>query len=752
MPRLFLLITAWMLLMAAPAVAQLNVTSSESTESEVVVPDDLTPDEVRDMVSRLSDGQVRELLLQRLDAVAARNAEPDGPQQDLPEFLMGLAEGIGDSVLTAVERLPNLVVTQARAFATFSEARGVAGMAEFLGLTALAFVIGLAGAFLAQRLAGRWKDRIAEANGDLPLKESLKLLAVRLLLDASGLIVLMIISGLVVNQLMAEADQPFGRQILMCLVILPMAAASISRFLLAPFRPPLRLVRTDDRTALVLHRHQIALSFLIGLQIAILDFNARNGVPMGELRLGFWFTVATLAYIALIAWWMRDGLKLMLRGWDDDLSDFEARMANAFPYVLVVSCVVIWLLVETLVHQGRFDLIGDGQHFLTLLIIVAVPALDTMVRGLVRHLVPPMTGEGVIAEEAYRATKRSYIRIGRVLVFGVGIVILANIWQISFENLASAGLGAKAAARFIEVLFILGVGFLVFELVTLWINRKLASEMTAAGVDMNAEEPGGGEGGQAGGSRLSTVLPLIRWVVQATIISITALVALGNIGIDITPLLAGAGIVGLAIGFGAQKLVSDIVSGIFFLIDDAFRTGEYVEIDSTLGTVERISLRSLQLRHHRGAIHTIPFGEIPKITNYSRDWVIMKLKFTVPFDTDLKKVKDIFKKIGKDIQKIPELAEHMMQPFKSQGVLEVDDVGIVVRGKFMAKPGQQFTIRKEIYNRVQKEFDANGIQFARREVRVNLNRGDPDGLTQEEREAVASAAAEAAQPVEPKPV
>lgn len=130
----------------------------------------------------------------------------------------------------------------------------------------------------------------------------------------------------------------------------------------------------------------------------------------------------------------------------------------------------------------------------------------------------------------------------------------------------------------------------------------------------------------------------------------------------------------------------------------------------------------------------------------------MKLKFTVPFDTDLKKVKDIFKKIGKDLQQIPELSEHMMQPFKSQGVLEVDDVGIVVRGKFMAKPGQQFTIRKEIYNRVQKEFDANGIQFARREVRVNLNRGDPEGLTQEEREAVASAAAEAAQPVEPKPV
>jgi small-conductance mechanosensitive channel len=749
--RLLVLVMALMALLASPAFAQLTP-ATNSSEQPVTVPDDISPAEVRDMVSRLSDGQVRELLLQRLDAVAAENAAPEGARQGLPDFVMSLAESIGDSLIVSVERLPRLVVTQAKAFATFYQARGVIGMGEFVGLTLIAFVIGMLGALLTNRLAGRWKDRIADAGNDLPLKESLKLLVVRLLLDASGLIVLMVVSGLVVNQLMTEADRPFGRLILMCLVILPMGAASLSRFLLAPYRPPLRLVRTDDRTALVLHRHQIALALLIGLQIAVLDFNARNGVPIGELRLGFWFTAATFAYIAFMVWWMREGLKLMLRGWDDDLSDFETRLANAFPYIVVISCGVIWLLVEALVSQGRFDLVVDGQHYLTLMIIVMVPALDTMIRGLVRHLVPPMTGEGAIAEEAYRATKRSYIRIGRVLVFGLAVVVLAGIWEIDFENLASAGLGAQAAARFIEVLFIIVVGFLVFEVVTLWINRKLASEMTAAGVDMNAEEPGGGEGGQAGGSRLSTVLPLICWVMQTAIITITLLVALGNIGLDITPLLAGAGIVGLAIGFGAQKLVSDIVSGIFFLIDDAFRTGEYVEIDTTLGTVEKISLRSLQLRHHRGAIHTIPFGEIPKITNYSRDWVIMKLKFTVPFDTDLKKVKDIFKKIGKDIQQIPELAEHMMQTFKSQGVLEVDDVGIVVRGKFMAKPGQQFTIRKEIYNRVQKEFDANGIQFARREVRVNLNKGDPDGLTEDERQAVATAAAEAAKPVDPRPV
>ncbi|MGD1925332.1 MAG: mechanosensitive ion channel family protein, partial [Paracoccaceae bacterium] len=300
--------------------------------------------------------------------------------------------------------------------------------------------------------------------------------------------------------------------------------------------------------------------------------------------------------------------------------------------------------------------------------------------------------------------------------------------------------------RLIEILFILLTGYLVWELVSLWINRKLAAEHTAAGIDMNSEEPGGGEGGGAGGSRMSTVLPLVLGVLKVAIAVLFALLALSNIGIDTTPLLAGAGIVGLAIGFGAQKLVTDVVSGIFFLVDDAFRTGEFVDVEGTVGTVEKISIRSMQLRHHKGPVHTIPYGEIPKLTNYSRDWVIMKLKFTVPFDTDPNKVKKIFKTIGKEMMEVPEFAEDLLQPFKSQGVFDFDDVGMIIRGKFMAKPGRQFVLRKEIYNRVKKAFEENGIEFARREVRIAIPGLDSDTeLSPEQKQAVAEGAAHAAQ-------
>ena len=153
----------------------------------------------------------------------------------------------------------------------------------------------------------------------------------------------------------------------------------------------------------------------------------------------------------------------------------------------------------------------------------------------------------------------------------------------------------------------------------------------------------------------------------------------------------------------------------------------------------------MQLRHHKGPVHTIPYGEIPKITNFSRDWVIMKLRFTVPFNTDPNKVKKIFKKIGQEMLSLEEFKDDFLQPFKSQGMLEIDDVGMVFRGKFMAKPGTQFTIRKEIFNRVNAAFAENGLEFARREVRVALPSMDGKDLTDEDKSTIAAAATQAAQ-------
>jgi small-conductance mechanosensitive channel len=314
------------------------------------------------------------------------------------------------------------------------------------------------------------------------------------------------------------------------------------------------------------------------------------------------------------------------------------------------------------------------------------------------------------------------------------------LWGVNLRNLAEAGFGAQVAANAVGFLLILALGYLAWEVTNLMINKRLAQEAPG--------EESGAEGG-TGQSRISTILPILRMTLQATIITITVLLALSQLGVNIAPLLAGAGVLGLAIGFGAQTLVKDIVSGVFFLLDDAFRIGEFITVGTTNGVVSKISIRSLQLRQDTGQLHIVPYGSMSQLTNNSRDWVTMKLRFTVPFDTDQEQVRKIFKKIGQEMMEVPALAEVLINPFKSQGAADVTDIGIVIRGKFTTVPGGQFVIRKEAYTRVQKAFEAAGIEFARKEVRVTLpGYVKANDLSESQKQTIAAAASD--EPETPK--
>jgi moderate conductance mechanosensitive channel len=248
-------------------------------------------------------------------------------------------------------------------------------------------------------------------------------------------------------------------------------------------------------------------------------------------------------------------------------------------------------------------------------------------------------------------------------------------------------------------------------------------------------DPSTGSGTSA--SRLRTLLPLLRGCLLATICVTAALIALAEFGVQIGPLLAGAGVVGIAVGFGAQTLVRDVISGAFYLMDDAFRLGEYIDVGDAKGTVEKIGIRSMQLRHQRGALNIVPYGAIRRLNNQSRDWVIEQLEFRVTYDSDITKVNRIVKRIGQELQADPELGSQMLQPLKSQGVMAMEDNALLVKAKFMAKPGEQFAIRREAYQRIKQAFDENGIKFAHRQVTVHV----PPGSGGPQASAVATAAA-----------
>lgn len=240
---------------------------------------------------------------------------------------------------------------------------------------------------------------------------------------------------------------------------------------------------------------------------------------------------------------------------------------------------------------------------------------------------------------------------------------------------------------------------------------------------------------------MATLLPMFQKALMVTIIIMVALIIVSSLGVNIGPILAGAGVLGIALGFGAQALVKDIFSGVFFLIDDAFRVGEYIEMGELRGTVESVSIRSLRVRHHRGALHTIPYGELSSLTNYSRDWVIMKLQFRVPFDTDLKLAKKIVKRVSAQLSENEVYGQHFIEPLKFQGVRRMEEFNMVIGVKFMAVPGEQWTIRRDTYQTILDEFEANGIKLASRNVQVEVV--SDRQLTEEEADAAVGAAQDA---------
>ncbi|MBK1842569.1 mechanosensitive ion channel family protein [Azospirillum sp. YIM B02556] len=320
------------------------------------------------------------------------------------------------------------------------------------------------------------------------------------------------------------------------------------------------------------------------------------------------------------------------------------------------------------------------------------------------------TGEPADAPRA--ATLDSYEALARrvagILAAAAGVAVTLSVWNVPRMH-------GDAADRLVSIMTVCLIGYVAYHGVRIGIDRRIAEEGPVPGT-----VPGDEGSGHGSASRLATLLPLVRNFFLLSIVGAILISVLMELGVNIAPLFAGAGIAGIAIGFGAQTLIRDIFSGAFFLIDDAFRKGEYIEIGSIRGTVEKISVRSMQLRHHRGPLHTVPFGEIHQLTNYSRDWVIMKLPLRITYDTDVEKVRKHIKQLGEALLDDPDLGPKFLQPLKSQGVIQMEDSAMILRVKFMTRPGDQWEIRKRVFQELHALFRREGIRFAHREVTVRF--------------------------------
>lgn len=666
------------------------------------------PEKVQELLALMDDPVVRNWLVQARPAAADSASDLEG--FDTAELMEPVLE-VRSHLLASFAALPTLPTALAQAGATLERDLAAIGLRGTV-LLVLAFLgLGVAVERLYWYVTRHFRTQIVDMRLD-SVQARLAAVGRRLAFGLGWVLAFALgsLGAFLVLEWPPLLRNLVGRCLFLFIVI--WLTTVLLRFILAPGAERFRILPMSTESA----RHwYFWLTIVVGWFTAgrlTMQFLADLGMaPAVRGLLSDLFALVWLG-LALAMLWRRPALRPAGASDPDQLSARRSRAALAS-----AGLFLLWTLVP----------LGAYRVFFTILVLLGLAILLHVTRASVAHILRPPEAD---AAETVPPLAAVWLERGLRVFWIVGAALLIGLtWETPMNAMAGDAAAARLLRGVLHAIVILMAADLMWHLVRAWIDRTLREQES---------DQGGGTDTAMRRARLRTLLPIARNVLLVVLAVMAVLMALSALGIEVGPLIAGAGVVGVAIGFGAQTLVKDVISGVFFLLDDAFRIGEYIESGDIRGTVESFSLRSVKLRHHRGYLHTVPFGSLEKITNYSRDWVIDKITIGVTYDTDLDRVKKIVKQIGKELQSDPELAPHILETLKMQGVEEYGDFAIKIRMKMMTKPGEQFVIRRRAYAMIKKAFADNGIQFAFPTVQVAG--GDPNAA------AASQAALDAAKP------
>lgn len=480
-------------------------------------------------------------------------------------------------------------------------------------------------------------------------------------------------------------------------------AALVVGVVLRPNEPLARLVDLDDGAARRLARFLSTVILTIIVVIAISRYGAITGLSGDADQI---ICLLTGLLTGVLSLWAvirsRAAVEGLIRGrpGKDIAAALRAAVARAWLFVALAALVVLEIFFVFGLSLGMLDYSRAVNASLGVLLVLLV--LERLLGRAWSGDVADAAGEPGAAE---RAVTRTFHRVLRAVLLLIAAVAFARIWVGALGlGSAAAGHALRAIDRAAAMLF---VAYAVWEAGRLAIERHLQQ---APGVALPGAD--GEEEAVRAATRLQTILPFLRAAFAIALGVIAALAALSSLGVNTAPLIAGAGVFGLAISFGSQSLVRDVISGLFYMWDDAFRVGEYIETGRLKGTVETIGLRSVKVRHHNGPLHTIPYGQLGAVTNTSRDFATIKFNLRLERGCDLETVRKTAKQIGLAMQQDPEIAAEVLLPLKMQGIVDVADSALVVRFKFTARPVKPSWVQREYLKRLYTAFAEKGIAFA----------------------------------------
>lgn len=662
-------------------------------EGEAVPAETETRLKVEELFRLLEDPEVRAWLEESRRAAAPPAAEQPAmsvmgnPGGYLADRVAAIRQHI-DGLLAAIPEMPREVAQAGTVLGhAFREGGLLRGALLVAGLVAL----GVGAERLFSRGVARLRDPAAQSHATV--RQRLGAIALRLGLAVAALAAFAI-GG--IGALLAFRWPPMLREIVLGYLVafLLLRSAMIAlRAVTAPEDERLRILPMSNEAARFWYRRAVLLVGWFAFGWVTATLLRTLGMPAEARQIIAYALGLGLLAIGLESVWRRPPPEAAAES-------YARRLSRGLGSgLLSIYFAVLWLLWVA----------GAIPLFWLTVVAAALPAALRAARRSVAHLLRPAGAAGPAEDVPVFQIVSMERGIRAALIIGAAL-LLAHIWRIDLTAMAMSDSFATRLLRgaVSAVIVILAADFAWHTLKAL-IDRRIGAAQGPAA-------PGGEQSRRA--ARLRTLLPILRNMLFVVLIVMAALMVLSSMGVEIGPLVAGAGVVGVAVGFGAQTLVKDIISGVFYLLDDAFRVGEYIQSGNYKGTVESFSLRSVKLRHHRGPLYTVPFGELGAVQNMSRDWVIDIFTMDVAYDTDLDKVRKLIKRIGEDLARDPEMGANMLEPLKMQGVEQFGEFAIKIRVKMMTKPGEQFVIRRKALAQIKKAFAENGIRFAVPTVQV----------------------------------
>ncbi|MEM7445280.1 MAG: mechanosensitive ion channel domain-containing protein [Pseudomonadota bacterium] len=661
--------------------------------------------EIDDLIVTLEDEGARQELIQQL-LILRQALEPEGEEfaagRGFVNFVSDRVSHVGDRVSDighTIRGLPQILVWAD----TLIHSRVI--MMRWLDLTfdtAIILVIGLLVRYAVARLVIGYRDRLAHLAPRRTRLARLPLLVARFAIDLVPLacFVVAIFAALDVMGI-----TPLARELTVMLSVAVVAfglVTALARFVLAPRSPRIRLITMRTATAALLFKWVRLISGVIIWGLAFSDFLLIVGatLPAAQgMRSLVGLAAGVLAIILILRF--RKPVSRTFRRWSTQstwLGVLWLRMAYAWHILAILYVALIFGVWVLRVPNGPVFMVR-GTILAVVLIVgarLAMVAIERAIDRLERHRQRKAEEEGLDRRDSSLgpALKRTIQAVLAVIV----VVLLLEIWGLGILAWFGTDLGRRALGSLAAIVAVVLASIVVWEIVTVLVDRHFRARDDAGNLIER-------------GARERTLLPLLRNFFLIVLLLIVTMIVMSQIGIDIGPLLAGAGVVGLAIGFGAQTLVKDIITGLFILFEDQIRVGDVVETAGHAGLVEGMTVRTLRLRDLSGTVHILPFSQVDSVKNLTKEFSYYLMDIGVAYRENTDEVIEVIKAISKDLRADPDYGSMMLDDIEVLGVDGFADSAVIIKARIKTLPIQQWTVGREFNRRMKLRFDELGIEI-----------------------------------------